>query len=237
MMRSPSRSPSRQKARLYKLLKQTAPPEKRLTFKESLLQQLMKMQKDASAGNLMFDPSAIEALESANEKPSSLPLNSSNPLLAMMMAAGGDKVTPQQALLQTMAAMHQKAQELTGVAVPKYYNPAAVNPLKYAEQMQKRKLLWSKVKTDNKEEGAATWGGTSFSQDQDGKVAHKFRKLMGMKEGEEEEEDDRPANEEQQLKQQQLFDQLDKEYEFARMTTHTHRGIGLGFQSLGLPDN
>ena len=87
------------------------------------------------------------------------------------------------------------------------------------------------------QEGAATWGGTSFSQDQDGKVAHKFRKLMGMKEGEEEEEDDRPANEEQQLKQQQLFDQLDKEYEFARMTTHTHRGIGLGFQSLGLPDN
>ena len=37
-----------------------------------------------------------------------------------------------------------QAQELTGVAVPKYYNPAAVNPLKYAEQVQKRKLLWSK---------------------------------------------------------------------------------------------
>lgn len=28
--------------------------------------------------------------------------------------------------------------------MPKYYNPAAVNPLKYAEQVQKRKLLWSK---------------------------------------------------------------------------------------------
>jgi len=42
---------------------------------------------------------------------------------------------------------------MTGVAVPKYYNPAAVNPLKYAEQMQKRKLLWSKAKTDNKEVG------------------------------------------------------------------------------------
>ena len=41
-----------------------------------------------------------------------------------------------------------QAQELTGVAVPKYYNPAAVNPLKYAEQVQKRKLLWAK----NKEE-------------------------------------------------------------------------------------
>ena len=35
---------------------------------------------------------------------------------------------------------------MTGVAVPKYYNPAAVNPLKYAEQVQKRKLLWSKAK-------------------------------------------------------------------------------------------
>lgn len=39
---------------------------------------------------------------------------------------------------------------MTGIAVPKYYNPAAVNPLKYAEQVQKRKLLWSKSK-DKKE--------------------------------------------------------------------------------------
>jgi len=58
--------------------------------------------------------------------------------------------TPQQALLQTMAAMHAKAQEITGVEVPKFYNPAAVNPLKYAEQMQKRKLLWSKA-AENKD--------------------------------------------------------------------------------------
>jgi len=53
--------------------------------------------------------------------------------------------TPQQALLQTMAAMHAKAQELTGVEVPKFYNQAAINPLKFAEQQQKRKLLWSKA--------------------------------------------------------------------------------------------
>lgn len=44
-----------------------------------------------------------------------------------------------------MAAMHAKAQELTGVEVPKFYNPAAINPLKFAEQQQKRKLLWSKA--------------------------------------------------------------------------------------------
>ena len=43
-----------------------------------------------------------------------------------------------------------QAQELTGIALPKYYNPGAVNPLKYAEQIQKRKLLWSKPK-DQKE--------------------------------------------------------------------------------------
>ena len=35
--------------------------------------------------------------------------------------------------------------------MPKYYNPAAVNPLKYAEQVQKRKLLWSKKSQDDKE--------------------------------------------------------------------------------------
>lgn len=59
--------------------------------------------------------------------------------------------TPQQALLQTMAAMHAKAQELTGVEIPKFYNPAAINPLKFAEQQQKRKLLWSKA-GENKEQ-------------------------------------------------------------------------------------
>ena len=49
-----------------------------------------------------------------------------------------------------------QAQELTGVAVPKYYNPAAVNPLKYAEQVQKRKLLWSKSKEKKEGETATT---------------------------------------------------------------------------------
>lgn len=50
-----------------------------------------------------------------------------------------------------MAAMHAKAQELTGVEIPKFYNPAAINPLKFAEQQQKRKLLWSKA-AENKEQ-------------------------------------------------------------------------------------
>jgi len=156
-----------------------------------------------------------------------------------MAASGSDKVTPQQALLQTMAAMHQKAQQITGVAVPKYYNPAAVNPLKYAEQVQKRKLLWAKdgAGEAEKEEpvpGSNQWKtGTSFSQDQDGKVAAKFRKLMGIKgetsQGESEEAGS--AEPGQRPSQEEIFSRLDREYEFARMTTHTHRGIGLGFTS------
>ena len=32
----------------------------------------------------------------------------------------------------------------TGIAVPNYYNPMAVNPVHFAEQEMKRKQLWSK---------------------------------------------------------------------------------------------
>lgn len=83
------------------------------------------------------------------------------------------------------------------------------------------------------------WDGALFSQDQDGKQAEKFRKLMGIKkqdgtgactstgEKTEEEPDDSVMK-----KQQELFSRLDQEYEFARMATHTHRGVGLGFSSM-----
>ncbi|XP_013413190.1 arginine/serine-rich coiled-coil protein 2-like [Lingula anatina] len=148
----------------------------------------------------------------------------------------GSNVTPQQALIQTMMAMHQKAQELTGVQVPKYYNIGAVNPLKYAEQVQKRKLLWSKAK-EHREENKAIWQGTEFNQDNDGKMANKFRKLMGLKEGDTAETSGTAiTSEAMRKKQEELFSRLDKEYEFARMTTHTHRGVGLGALSHGTPD-
>ena len=38
----------------------------------------------------------------------------------------------------------EKVKEMTGVEVPKYYNPAAINPLRYAEQIKKRQMLWKK---------------------------------------------------------------------------------------------
>ena len=36
----------------------------------------------------------------------------------------------------------------------------------------------------------------------------------------------------QEENQRDLFEKLDKEYQFARMVTHTHRGVGLGFGSV-----
>jgi hypothetical protein len=35
---------------------------------------------------------------------------------------------------------------MTGVKVPSFYSATAINPLVYAEQEKKRKLLWSKPK-------------------------------------------------------------------------------------------
>ncbi|KAK3082742.1 hypothetical protein FSP39_004002 [Pinctada imbricata] len=212
--------------------------EKHLTFKEKMRQQLLKASKYLQSGEGLEGISIDgKSLDTPKEKPSNLPLNEKN-FFAELASSTKSNVTPQVALLHTMAAMHQKAQEMTGVAVPKYYNPAAVNPLKYAEQVQKRKLLWSKAK-DHKEDKEKEWGSSAFASDQSGKMAAKFRKLMGIKHEDGGEGEEGPSTqggemtEEQIQKQQELFSRLDKEYEFARMTTHTHRGVGLGFSSQG----
>lgn len=208
-------------------LKVLSKSEKKPTFKEMMKQQILQAQQGKLDGS-----SAVSV---------TLPTHGSKNLVTL--AGSGEKVTPQQALLQTMAAMHAKAQEATGVALPKYYNPAAVNPLKYAEQVQKRKLLWSKNKdgAEKPEEEpvnlpAASSSQWSASATLQGEHSAKFRKLMGIK-GETESEKSAEAAEEQQRKQDELFSQLDREYAFARMATHTHRGVGLGFASQGLPDN
>ncbi|KAH9518660.1 Arginine/serine-rich coiled-coil protein 2 [Bulinus truncatus] len=117
--------------------------------------------------------------------------------------------------------------EKTGVEIPKYYNPAAINPVKYAEQVQKRKLLWSKTK---EKEVNSQWHATTLSSEHDDRSKEKFRKLMGIKQEGSAEDD-----EELEQKQKELFEKLDKEYQYARMATHTHRGVGLGFGSSPYP--
>jgi len=62
----------------------------------------------------------------------------------------------------------KKAKEM-GVEMPKYFKPGAINPLSYAEQMQKRKLMWSKPVAGSGpaaapvqgQEGAGSGGGSS----------------------------------------------------------------------------
>lgn len=95
------------------------------------------------------------------------------------------------------------------------------------------------------QETDSQWHAQPIVVDGDSKTAAKFRKLMGIKEdGKPIEEDpgessgsDGKVVEEQRQKQAELFQRLDKEYEFARMATHTHRGVGLGFGSQIYPNH
>ncbi|KAL3271279.1 hypothetical protein HHI36_021769 [Cryptolaemus montrouzieri] len=115
---------------------------------------------------------------------------------------------------------------------------------KYREQIEKRKLLWQKkdpqkpaetvtVPTQNPA-GTSTsrvtkiWETTTFAQDQDGKVASKFKRLMGIKG----QSDTAPAGPTDIIKkQEEMFNSMEQQYEVARTATHTMRGVGLGFSS------
>lgn len=60
------------------------------------------------------------------------------------LAAGANLLHAKQ-----MEAQVQKVKEITGVELPKYYNPSAINPLKYAEQIKKRQMLWGNKKKED----------------------------------------------------------------------------------------
>ncbi|XP_011311743.1 arginine/serine-rich coiled-coil protein 2 isoform X2 [Fopius arisanus] len=120
-----------------------------------------------------------------------------------------------------------------------FYNPlATATQGKYAEQIQKRKLLWAnKAKSDEGQApttaiaGTNTWVGTTFTHDQDGKMTAKFKRLMGIK------GDAAPAAQttgskpDILKKQEEMFNNMEQQYEVARATTHTQRGVGLGYAS------
>ncbi|XP_024130779.1 arginine/serine-rich coiled-coil protein 2 isoform X2 [Oryzias melastigma] len=155
----------------------------------------------------------------------------SNPgLNVAALLASGTQVTPQIAMAAQMAALQAKTLAETGIAVPTYYNPSAVNPMKFAEQEKKRKMLWQGKKEGDKSQTAELWEKLNFGN-KDQNV--KFRKLMGIK-GEDEAEASKPINEEglkTLQKQEEVFRNLDVQYEMARSQTHTQRGMGLGFTS------
>ncbi|KAG8011994.1 Arginine/serine-rich coiled-coil protein 2, partial [Nibea albiflora] len=147
------------------------------------------------------------------------------------LLASGTQVTPQIAMAAQMAALQAKTLAETGIAVPSYYNPSSVNPMKFAEQEKKRKMLWQGKKDGDKSQTAELWEKLNFGN-KDQNV--KFRKLMGIKGDDEAAEASKPINDEGMKtlqKQEEMFRNLDVQYEMARSQTHTQRGMGLGFSS------
>ncbi|XP_042888126.1 arginine/serine-rich coiled-coil protein 2-like isoform X2 [Penaeus japonicus] len=205
--------------------------------------------------------------------------------LAALKAANPD-LTAAELLRRSMEAQVEEVQKQTGITLPSYYNPAAMNPMKFAEQERKKKLLWgNKSKPDgtsSTNEGtsslygslgslatqsapmvlasvsqpkpemsagplsgatgsgqASLWANTKFSNDRDGKMAEKFRRLMGVKNAAPAEAppvaDPKTSKEGKDVdllqKQETMFTSMERQYEMARLATHTHKGFGLGFTS------
>lgn len=133
-----------------------------------------------------------------------------------------------------------------GINLANFTSPVLVNP-RYTEQMQKKKLIWGakkaaaeqaeKVTTTNK------WETAKFSQDNDGKMASKFLRLMGMKGSaaapatsapatkSDDSSEDTASVDPSVKKRQEMFTSMEQQYEVARQATHTMRGMGLGFGS------
>lgn len=173
-----------------------------------------------------------EKVEDAVKKAAQLASDSINPNYEGLSA----KATAQ------VEALRAKAFAETGIEVPKYYNPLAINPMNYAQQAAKRKKLWAK-KDDEQEkqksidptvaEKTALWSGVKFG---DNKSNEKFAKLMGIK-SDKAKESGTSASQEIVKKQAEVFQNLDLQYQQARLTTHTQRGVGLGFSSTYIDPN
>lgn len=75
------------------------------------------------------------------------------------------------------------------------------------------------------------WTNLKFSGDHGSEVTEKFRKLMGIKSTDEEGSTTHAKDSDISISQEKLFQNLDMQYSMARMSTHTHRGVGLGFSN------
>lgn len=127
-------------------------------------------------------------------------------------------------------ATAQQLRAAAGDGLPAYCNPGALNSSKILDQVQKRKLLWSNKEKKVAEAEAAKWSGARFSQDSDGKQVSKFMRLMGIKDPSAVITETVDSTVDPNKKQEELFQAMQAQYEVARATTHTMRGVGLGFQ-------
>ncbi|XP_052757652.1 arginine/serine-rich coiled-coil protein 2 isoform X2 [Galleria mellonella] len=168
---------------------------------------------------------------SGDYRPSSYKVNKKLEVMEKMglqiKTPDGSMATAQQ--LRAAAAPTHPLGHHSHHSLPSYYNPSAVNTTKILDQVQKRKLLWSN-KNKSEAEEAAKWSGTRFAQDSDGKQVSKFMRLMGIKEPSAVKPENPEPSADPIKKQEELFQAMQAQYEVARATTHTMRGVGLGFQ-------
>ncbi|KRX14544.1 Arginine/serine-rich coiled-coil protein 2, partial [Trichinella nelsoni] len=100
---------------------------------------------------------------------------------------------------------------------------------KLMKKVNERKLLWK----GNNSTAKKHWE-EALSTCEDKKSVEKFRKLIGMKDGNGKEKEPGTSNTEDASsgrKQEEIFNNLSKQYEMARLSTHTRRGCGLGYIS------
>ncbi|XP_026333852.1 arginine/serine-rich coiled-coil protein 2 isoform X2 [Hyposmocoma kahamanoa] len=180
--------------------------------------------RSRSRGAVAFPPQGHSSGErrgsppSGDYRPSSYKVNKK---LEVMEKMGLQIKTPDGSMAtaqQLRAAASDVPTQSSGL--PSYYNSSAV---------QKRKLLWSN-KNKSEAEEAAKWSGTRFAQDNDGKQVSKFMRLMGIKQPEAVKTEPVDKTADPIKKQEELFQAMQAQYEVARATTHTMRGVGLGFQ-------
>ncbi|XP_019878158.1 uncharacterized protein ZC262.2 isoform X2 [Aethina tumida] len=114
---------------------------------------------------------------------------------------------------------------------------------RFRDQIERRKLLWQKKSEPDQapepkpgpqplggpggSRATKLWETTTFAQDTDGKVASKFKRLMGIRNSGE----GSGASTDVLKKQEEMFSSMEAQYEVARTATHTMRGVGLGFGS------
>nr|SVE85913.1 EOG090X0LFN [Daphnia pulicaria] len=240
--RSKSRSRSRSRSRSTSLSRKDRKSDRRTRSQER------REKKAATIARMGLDVTNVAAslvMPSAESKTPVADMSSvkQNPHFTSSVAAASSSAMSaavQAAAQQVLQSRVAEAQQVTGVTLPSFYNPAAVNPMKYAQQIQKRKLLWANKEKTEPPTTAKLWEATAFTQDQDGKMTAKFKRLMGIKNDPSEGgagpsqavEDRQPESSVDVLKkQQELFASLDQQYQVARATTHTQRGLGLGFGS------
>ncbi|XP_017786749.1 PREDICTED: uncharacterized protein ZC262.2 isoform X6 [Nicrophorus vespilloides] len=170
--------------------------------------------------------------------------------LASLEKMGIDLKVPEE-VVEKIVPQQQPATEPHVMSESKFFIPGVTGRLR--EQMEKRKQLWQKKPAEPERKsspnpatsttfnsiassgsGSKTgkvWETTIFAQDQDGKQASKFKRLMGIREpaGGNGSNGAKPTD--MVKKQEELFHTMEQQYEVARTATHTMRGVGLGFGS------